>query len=133
MSVALTVFAAVWLGAWDAEYEIYGFQMPVLYNLFYNGFGVLISLMIVAFIWRKHKSKAMIAGLACYNSIMSFWSLVFAMWLLAFKSWQFWAIYANQKIGLGLNLFVPMEWFWFVNEVWMSMAVVLWLFAFLVR
>ena len=133
LSIALTVFATMWLGAWDAEYQIYHFIMPVWYNLFYNGFAVLLSLIIMVFIWPKHKSKAMIAGLACYNTIMSFWSLVFALWLYVFDISQFHAVYNQPIIGLGLNEFVQMEWFWLSNEVWMSMAIVLWLFTFMVK
>ena len=133
LSIALTVFATVWLGAWDAEYQIYHFIMPVWYNVFYNGFAVLLSVMILVFVCPKHKPKAMIAGLASYNTIMSFWSLVFALWLYVFDISQFHAVYNQSIIGLGLNEFVQMEWFWLSNEVWMSMAIVLWLFAFMAR
>ena len=133
LSVALTIFTTIWLGAWDAEYQIYHFIMPVWYNLFYNGFAVLLSVMIIVFMWPKHKPKAMIAGLASYNTIMSFWLLVFALWLYVFDISQFHAVYNQSIIGLGLNQFVQMEWFWLSNEVWMSMAIVLWLFTFMVR
>jgi len=107
--------------------------MPVWYNVFYNGFAVLLSVMIVVFIWPKHKPKAMIASLASYNTIMSFWSLVFALWLYVFDISQYHAVYNQQIIGLGLNEFVQMEWFWLSNEIWMSMAIVMWLFTFMVR
>ena len=133
LSVALTILATVWLGAWDAEYQIYHFIMPVWYNLFYNGFAVLLSFTILLFIWHINKSKAMLAAVACYNTIMSFWALVFALWLYVFDISQFHAVYNQQIIGLGLNEFVQMEWFWLSNEVWMSVSIVLWLFAFLVR
>ncbi len=132
-SVALTIFATVWLGSWDAEYQIYHFIMPVWYNLFYNGFAVLLSFTILLFIWHLNKSKAMLAAIASYNTIMSFWSLVFALWLYIFDISQFHAVYNQSIIGLGLNEFIQMEWFWLSNEVWMSVSVVLWLFAFMVR
>ena len=132
-SVALTVFATIWLGGWDAEYQIYHFIMPVWYNLFYNGFAVLLSFTILIFIWHYNKSKAMLAAIACYNTIMSFWALMFAVWLYIFDFPQFVSVYYNTIIGLGLNEFVSMEWFWLSNEVWMSVSIVLWLFAFMVK
>ena len=107
--------------------------MPVWYNLFYNGFAVLLSFIILLFIWHHNKLKAMLAAVACYNTTMSFWALVFALWLHIFDFPQFVSVYYNTIIGLGLNEFVSMEWFLLSNEVWMSVSVVLWVFAFMVR